>query len=103
MRVVPPAPLPTAPTNIVTTALTGGVQLKFSAPTYTGTSPITDYVIEYKPSSSTTWKIFNDGISTNLTATVNGLVTGKYDFRVSAKNTSGQGVVSATVSTTVVR
>ncbi len=73
------------------------------APTYTGTSPITDYIIEYKLSSSSTWKTFNDGVSTNLTATVNGLVAGKYNFRVSAKNTSGQGIASTIVSTTVVR
>ncbi len=65
----------------------------------TGGSAITDYVIEYKLSSSNTWLTYSDGVSTSTSVTVTELTGGaRYDFRVTAVNSNGTGVVSDTVS-----
>jgi hypothetical protein len=90
--IVPDAPAVTAIVGDGQTTLT------WVAPS-TGGSAITDYVVEYKLSSGSTWNAFADGTSTATTATVTGLTVGAtYDFRVSAMNTVGTGAVSATVT-----
>lgn len=63
---------------------------------------VTDYKIEYKLSSSGSWLTFADGTSTDIDATITGLTnTSSYDFRVSAVNASGDGVVSDTATRTI--
>lgn len=53
---------------------------------------VTDYVVEYKASSSATWLVFSDGTSTSKTATITGLsATTSYDARVKAVNGAGSG------------
>ncbi len=55
-----------------------------------GGSPIIDYVIQYKKSSSISWLTFNDGVSTNNFTLVTGLDSDTdYDFRVVAVNIIG--------------
>jgi hypothetical protein len=92
---VTPAAAPNAPTNIQATRGNGQATITFDAGSDNG-SAITDYIIEYKPASGS-WTTFNDGTSTNLTATITGLTNGtSYTFRVSAVNALGTSVVSST-------
>jgi predicted outer membrane repeat protein len=76
---------------------TGGnssVALSWSAASNDGDSPITDYVIEQNSGSG--WVRVVDGVSTATSFTVTGLTNGtSYQFRVSAVNAVGSGVVSA--------
>jgi len=76
------------------------VALYWTAPAFDGGTPITDYVIEYKLSSDSTWLVFADGISTLTTATITGLTNDvSYDFQVSAVNAVGQSLVNSTSAT----
>ncbi len=92
---------PGAPTGLSAFAQTGAAALVWTAPLVAGTSSVSDYLVEYKPSVSSTWATFSDGVSTSTRATVTGLTNGTpYDFRVSAMNTAGTGLPSATATTT---
>jgi hypothetical protein len=78
------------------------VGLSWNAPMSDGGSPITDYVIEYKLSSDSTWNIFADPISTVTTAIIIGLTNNlSYDFRVKAVNVVGQGPIYSASATSV--
>lgn len=67
-----------------------------------GGSALEDYLIEYSIDNST-WQEFTDGVSTNATATVTGLVNGTlYHFRVSAIDGGGVGLASTSASATPV-
>jgi hypothetical protein len=90
---------PDAPTALTPTSGNTQVSLSWTAPANNGGSVITDYVIDYKLSSDSTWSTFADGVSTNTTGTVTGLTNGSsYDFRVSAVNAIGQGSASGTAT-----
>ena len=96
---VTPATIPDAPTTVIATAGRGQVGLTWTAPGSFGGSIITDYVIEFKLSASSTWSLFADGTSPLTSATVIGLVNASaYDFRVSAVNDVGQGSPSVQAS-----
>jgi hypothetical protein len=98
---VVPSTFPDAPTNLQAAGDDGEVDLSWDAPTDDGGSPITDYDIEYKATSSGSWLAFADGTSTAITATVTGLTNGiSYDFRVSAANVNGDSVPSGTATAT---
>ncbi|MFM2113686.1 MAG: hypothetical protein RL643_644, partial [Actinomycetota bacterium] len=91
--------VPTAPTGLVATAGAAQVVLRWNAPSHTGGSAVTDYVIDYSSDSGDTWITFVDGVTTSLSATVSGLTNGTtYLFRVSAKNAVGTGAASGTVT-----
>jgi hypothetical protein len=92
--------VPSAVPGLVATGVTGGqTVLTWNAPS-NGGSPVTDYLVEYKAQSSSTWLTFADGVSTALTATITGLTDGTlYDTRVSAINAIGTGAPSAVVAT----
>ena len=80
-------------------ASTTSVVLVWTAPSSNGYSTITDYAIQYKLSTDSTWVTFSDGVSTALTATVTGLAADSmYDFRVAAINAAGTGAYSAIVT-----
>ena len=74
----------------------GKVTLNWTAPTNTGGSGITDYVIRYSSNSGGAWTTFNDGLSAdNANVEVTGLVNGTtYIFQVAAVSAIGQGVFS---------
>jgi len=75
---------------------TSSISFSYSAPTNNGDSPITGYVVEYKPSSSSSW--ISAGTTSSTSFTVSGLSPGtSYDFRVAATNLATQtfGNVSA--------
>lgn len=67
----------------------------------TGGSPITDYTIQYKLSSSGSWSTFADGTSSAINTKVTGITNGtQYDFRIAAVNAIGTGNYSDVVSAT---
>jgi titin len=87
-----------APQSLNTTPSSEQVILDWSAPVTDGGATITDYVIQYKLSSSSVWTTFVHGSSAATTATITGLTNDElYDFRVAAVNAKGQGAF-ATVS-----
>jgi Fibronectin type III domain len=93
-----PSTLASAPS---VTSTPGQVVLTWSAPSSTGGSAITDYLIEYSTDGGTTWVTYADGTSTATSATLTGLTSNaSYSFRVSAINAAGTATAS-TASTTV--
>jgi hypothetical protein len=95
--------LVTPPAQVQSVSATSGdttSSITWSAPS-NGGSAITDYVVQYKATSESTWLLFVDAVSTTTSATVTGLVNDtSYDFRVAAKNAAGQGPFSSFVSAT---
>ena len=90
---------PGAPTLLTLTPNNGQVALSWTAPGNTGGLALSDYVIDYKPTLSSIWSTYADGVSTSTTFTIIGLTNGtSYDFRVSAVNAVGQGSASATAT-----
>lgn len=67
------------------------VSLSWDAPRTSGSTPVTDYVIEYHGAGGS-WTVFDDGVSTERSTTVTGLDAGRdYEFRVAASNSAGIG------------
>ncbi|NDC25482.1 MAG: fibronectin type III domain-containing protein, partial [Proteobacteria bacterium] len=90
---------PGAPTSVSGTAGNAEVSLSWTAPSDTGGSTITDYIVQYKLSSESTWSTFSDGTSTNTTAKVTSLTNGSsYNFQVAAQNTAGTSTFTQTSS-----
>ena len=95
------ASVPGAPTGVVATAGNTRAALSWSAPSSTGGAAITDYVVQYKLSSASTWSTFTDGVSTATTATVTGLTNSSaYSFQIAAVNSAGTGTYSSTATAT---
>ena len=93
---------PGAPTGLTLgTATTSAQPLTWTAPSSTGGSAITDYVVQYALAGSGTWTTFADGTSTSTSATVTGLTGGtSYDYRIAAVNAAGTGAYSSTATGT---
>jgi len=73
------------------------VSLTWAAPASNGGSLLTDYVIEYSSNGGTSWSTVSDGVSTNTSYTVTGLVNAiAYKVRVSAQNIAGIGAAVTT-------
>lgn len=91
------ATVPTAPLDVQAKAGNASVAIQWSTPGWDGGSPITDYRIQYSTNNGTTWTVFPDGTSTNIQATVTGLLNGiTYIFRVTACNAAGFGSPATT-------
>ena len=91
-----PATVPNAPTGLTATSGNAQMSLSWTAPANTGGSPLTDYFIDYQPTSTSTWSQFDVG-STSTSATVAGvgLVNGTaYNFEVYAVNAVGTSASS---------
>ncbi|MEN9300867.1 MAG: hypothetical protein RLZZ254_648, partial [Actinomycetota bacterium] len=90
--------------SLAATAGETSVDLSWLVPANTGGVAISDYVIEYRATTSTAWTTVNDGVSTATGVTVSGLSAGtSYEFRVSARNAVHRGITalaSATPTTT---
>ncbi|MBP9802347.1 fibronectin type III domain-containing protein [Patescibacteria group bacterium] len=93
---------PDAPTDLAAVPSSTEMALTWTAPANNGGATITDYVVEYKLASEpTTWTTFNDGVSSDASATVTGLTNDlSYDFRVAATNSVGTGAYSESVTAT---
>lgn len=90
---------PSEPTNITGSIGADFVALSWTAPANTNGASITDYVVQYSSNSGSSWTTFNDGTSTNTTATVTGLAaSSSYIFRVAATNSAGTGSYSSNSS-----
>jgi alpha-tubulin suppressor-like RCC1 family protein len=77
---------PGAVRSLVATAGETSVDLSWQVPSATGGSAVSDYVVQYRATSSSTWTTANDGVNTNTSFTVTGLSSGTaYEFRVAAR------------------
>lgn len=85
-----------APTELTGTPRDGQIILSWS-----GSLAAEDYIVEYKPSSSNDWGIFDDGTSSVTSAVITGMTNNcDYDFRVSAANSLGTSFASSVISIT---
>ncbi|MBI4158057.1 MAG: fibronectin type III domain-containing protein [Candidatus Yanofskybacteria bacterium] len=89
----PVVTIPSAPTELMASMGYSQASLTWTAPVYNG-FPVTDYVILYKKAGGT-FVVFNDGVSINTSVNIPGLEKNtKYDFRVFAINSLGNGTLS---------
>ena len=88
---------PGAPTNVVASAPTATqISVAWTSPTATGTSSISDYVVQYRTLTAQTWSTASHVRPTRTSMTVSGLAAGTtYLFRVAAVNGAGPGEYSA--------
>ena len=97
-----PAPItvPSAPNSLTSVAGSSLVTLSWGAPLTDGGVAISNYVVEYS-SASGSWTTFAHPASTALSIIVTGLTNATaYSFRVSATNSVGTSVSSATTTVT---
>jgi titin len=88
----PPGP----PTWLSLSAGPGEATLTWMMPSAAGSSPVSDYVVQYRRLSTDVWSTVEDGASISRTRTVMGLVRGaNYAFRIVARNAAGDGAPSA--------
>ncbi len=82
----------TAPTGLTVTSGRSGMSVSWTAPSSSGFSGITDYVVGYSTSFGGSYTTFSDGTSTTASATITGLTSGTtYYVRVAAVNPSTTG------------
>jgi hypothetical protein len=94
---VAPATLSTAPTGVAATAGVGTVQLTWGAPS-TPSGTVSDYVVQFRLTTTSTYSTANDGVSTDLSAVLAGLKRGSsYYVKVAAVTESGRGAFSSAV------
>lgn len=94
--------LPSPVTNIrVASNIYGSTSIAWTAPTNTGSAPVTDYVVKYSRDGGTTWYVLNDGVNTNTSFTMKYPAPGVfYRFSVEAKTSVGLSTpVTITVKT----
>lgn len=98
---VTPQTVPLAPTNVIATPNNAYATVRWTAPSDSGGSVITDYIVQYSVDGGSTWTTFSDGTSTVLQTNVTSLTNGTaYQFRVAAVSAVGTGNYS-TPSTAV--
>jgi subtilisin family serine protease len=93
---------PSPPTSLTAVGGVTQASLSWIAPTQSGGTNVTDYVVEYLSNGGSTWVVFADGVSASTTATVTGLTNGTtYQFRVKAVNGGGTSEASSTATAIV--
>ena len=91
--VLPVVSVPTAPLSLVATPAGDAAILSWQTSASSGSSPISDYSIEYSSDHAANWRPFAHSPSAATAAWVTGLETGKgYLFRVAAVNSEGNSV-----------
>ena len=97
-----PFALPGAVTNFAAVNTGNSVNKSWSAPLSDGGGTVSDYVVQYRLASSSTWITFNDGVSTSPSANTTGLSVGQtYVFQVAAKTEFGTGPFTQSGEVTV--
>jgi hypothetical protein len=102
LRATTPGPLPSAPQSLAVTVNDGAqLRLEWAAPASSGSSAVSDYVIQYKRSTSSTWITVADGVSASTSFTFVRPSAGvTFDFRVQARNSAGVGPFTSAVRAT---
>lgn len=84
-----------AGTPTVSSYQNGQVPVSWTAPSFTGGAPLTNYVLQYSSNGGTNWSTWSHAAGWATSATVTGLSNGTtYIFRVYAVNAVGQGAAS---------
>jgi len=98
--ITPSASRPSAPQNFTATKESLQRTLTWSAPLIVGSSPITNYVLEYSIDEGLTWIVVNGSIAPEIrTYIATGLLNEPtYYFRLKAQNMSGQGAYAKFIS-----
>lgn len=88
--------------NVEATPARDNIALNWQAPlTVPNNLPIQDYEIQYRQAYTSTWNTLNDGVSTELNATISNLdESTQYSIRVRAKNAEGFGPFSRAILVT---
>jgi fibronectin type 3 domain-containing protein len=96
---VTPSAKAASPAGVVATPTNGAIALTWSAPTDTGGSALTGYVVEQSTDGGVTWTTAATTAtpSTTLTGLTNGTT---YSYRVRANNSVGSGAASTVATTT---
>ena len=90
--------LPSAPATPTLTAGNAQISVRWSAPSNTGGSAITGYIVHYRAGSSGSWTTQSHS-GTGTSTTITGLTSGtSYQVRVRATNSNGSGAWSGTAS-----
>ena len=94
--------LPGVPTSVSVTAGNTQLSVSWSAPSDSGTGAISDYDVQYKESSGSTWTEWNaSNTSTTTSATITGLTNDtQYDVQVRAQTEYGHSAWSSTTAGT---
>ena len=88
-----------APGSLAGTPGNSDVALQWSAPSSSGSAPVTDYIVQYSSNGGTTWTTDDTG-SSATSAVVSGLTNGTgYLFEVQAVNSVGAGPFSPPTGT----
>jgi methionine-rich copper-binding protein CopC len=88
-----------APTGVTASLSTGVISVSWTAPTYTGVAPISDYAVQYSSDDGANWTTYSDGVSTSTSTTIRGIATGRtYKFRVVAITRAGNSSPSTASS-----
>ena len=90
------AVVPSAPRSVMAVRGNASLAVTWTAPTSTGGSPITDYLVKYSSNGGSTWTNFVHPVSTVPSLIVTGLTNGtSYTIKVIAKNLVGISLPSA--------
>ncbi|MEO5744867.1 MAG: fibronectin type III domain-containing protein, partial [Terracoccus sp.] len=92
---------PGAPSSVTGIAGNTSVALAWTVPGEVGQDAISDYIVQYALASTPTdWTTFDDGVSTDTSATVTDLSNGTgYVFQIIPVNAVGNGTASASTGT----
>ncbi len=93
-----PGDAPGQPTSLIATPYENRIYIRWTA----STGSLTDYLVEYKPSSEpTAWTTFSDGVSVATSTTITGLSNGtSYNVRVTGLNGAATGTPSTFATAT---
>jgi alpha-tubulin suppressor-like RCC1 family protein len=96
-----PATLPGIPWGLIGVRGDHAVALSWRPPVSDGGEAVTDYLVDYRPASSSSWNRLTDPVSADPHAGVSGLINGTlYEFRVAAVNAVGTGEWSEVIEVT---